>query len=76
MKRLVALGLAVVFAFGITGLDAEAASKKKPKPKYTEEQLKQIRRQAMDVCRKRFGQGVVIRAVFDTRTNRYICYTN
>ncbi len=73
MKTFLTLAAAVVIGLGGTAFDADAATKKKPK--YTDAQLKKIRQNAMDSCRKRFGQGVVIRATFDTRTNRYICYT-
>lgn len=75
MKKFVALLAAVMIGLGGTAFDADAASKKK-KGKFTEQQLKQIRNNAMATCRKRFGQGVVLRATFDVRANRYICYTN
>lgn len=73
MKKLLILATAVIIGIGGTAFDVDAATKKKPK--HSAEQLKKIRQNAMDACRKRFGQGIVVRATFDTRTNRYICYT-
>ena len=71
-----ALLLATALTVGVSAIasDAEAASRKKGK--YTEAQLKEIRKRAMEACRKRFGAGVVLRATFDERKNRYVCYTN
>ena len=74
MKKLIVF-VAFVSLVASTGLEADAAAKKKTSSRadYTKEQQKKFFDEALAVCRKKYGDQLH-HVVVDYRKNKYVCW--